>query len=61
MSNKARNPTRSLNKEGNEETKKKRINQIEDFTVKIVFSNSGHSLDHLIDAYIKAKLFMAEN
>ena len=39
---------------------KQKINQIEGYTVKIRFSNNGLHLEHLIDAYIKEKLFVTQ-
>ena len=37
---------------------KQKINQIEGYTVTVRFSKSGLHLEHLIDAYIKEKLFV---
>lgn len=56
-----RNPTnRKVNvgltyKDKKEEQK---ISQLEGYTVKIRFSNTGLRLEHLIDAYIQEKLFV---
>ena len=43
------------NKDKKEEQK---INQIEGYTVTVRFSDNGLRLEHLIDAYIKEKLFI---
>ena len=37
---------------------KQKINQIQGYTVTVRFSKSGLHLEHLIDAYIKEKLFV---
>ena len=56
-----RNPT---NKKERVEIKHKdkkeeqKISQLEGYTVKIRFSNTGLRLEHLIDAYIQEKLFV---
>ena len=56
-----RNPTNKKERVGIKQKDKKeeqKINQIEGYTVKIRFSNTGLRLEHLIDAYIQEKLFV---
>ena len=61
MKEKNRNPTRKEEGAGFKDKKdKQKINQIEGYTVKIRFSNNGLRLEHLIDAYIKEKLFVTQ-
>ena len=61
MKENKRNPTnRKINVGLSYKNKKEeqKINQIEGYTVTVRFSDSGLCLEHLIDAYIKEKLFV---
>lgn len=56
-----RNPTKKKAGMGlpyKDKKDKQKINQIEGYTVTVRFSKSGLHLEHLIDAYIKEKLFV---
>ena len=58
MKEKNRNPTsKEEGAEFKDKKDKQKINQIEGYTVKIRFSNNGL---HLVDAYIKEKLFVTQ-
>ena len=63
MNENKRNPTKSkksveLKDKRKVQERKQKINQIEGYTVTVRFSDSGLCLEHLIDAYIKEKLFV---
>ena len=53
-----KNPTKKKVGMGLPYKDKQKINQIEGYTVTVRFSDSGLHLEHLIDAYIKEKLFV---
>ena len=56
-----RNPTNKKERVGikyKDKKEEQKINQIEGYTVTVRFSNTGLCLEHLIDAYIKEKLFV---
>lgn len=61
MKERKRNPTNKKENVGltyKDKKDKQKINQIEGYTVTVRFSDSGLCLEHLIDAYIKEKLFV---
>ena len=61
MKENKRNPTSKKERVGIKHKDKKeeqKISQLEGYTVKIRFSNTGLRLEHLIDAYIQEKLFV---
>lgn len=61
MKENKRNPTKKEERVGLEAENKKeelKISQVEGYTIKIRFSDTGLCLEHLIDAYIKEKLFI---
>ena len=61
MKEKNRNPTsKEEGAEFKDKKYKNKINQIDFFTVKIRFYNNVLHLEHLIDAYIKEKLFVTQ-
>lgn len=61
MKENKRNPTSKKEDVGltyKDKKEEQKISQLEGYTVKIRFSNTGLRLEHLIDAYIQEKLFV---
>ena len=61
MKENKRNPTNKKENVGltyKDKKEEQKISQLEGYTIKIRFSNTGLRLEHLIDAYIQEKLFV---